>query len=449
MATVSKELIGDSLVEEYKKTHSGSQKLHERATNIFSANGATHAERVLNPFRPYITQATGSRIWDVDGNEYIDCVMGHGALILGHSHPAVVQAVQEQMAKGVHYGSNHPLEVEWGELIKSMMPVAERVELFACGQEANIMAIRLARIFTGRTKILRFKENYHGWSDEVAAQDSAGALTPETTILPMNDLDKVEAELAAKEYAILMIEGGGAIMAGRAPWYTDVVRGLSNLTQKYGTVWHIDEVVTGFRDSRGGWQEVVGVKPDLTSLGKCVGGGLPVGAVIGRADIMDAFNPKTPLERRIRHAGTWNAIPLLCAAGIAACKLYLDGEPQSKANQLGSRLREKGNQVLKERGISGRLYGRTIIHLYFGPLDYEPSDHSLPPTEIIEKIMDPARTPARVRLSLHLLQRGIATYGARFFVLSAAHTEEDIDQIVDAFRDSLDAMIAEGTLSQT
>ena len=448
MVTAKKVLIGDSLVEEYKRTHSGSQKLHERAVKIFPANGATHAERVFDPFRPYITQAKGSRIWDVDGNEYIDCVMGHGALILGHSHPAVVQAVQEQMAKGVHYGSNHALEVEWGELIKSMMPVAERVELFACGQEANIMAIRLARIFTGRTKVLRFKENYHGWSDEVAAQGSAGALTPETTIIPMNDLDKVEAELATKEYAILMIEGGGAVMAGRAPWYTDVVRALSGLTRKYGTVWLIDEVVTGFRDSRGGWQEVVGVKPDLTSLGKCVGGGLPVGAVVGRADIMDAFNPKTPLERRIRHAGTWNATPLLCAAGIAACKLYLDGEPQSKANQLGSRLREKGNQVLKERGISGRLYGRTIVHLYFGPLDYEPSDYSLPPTKNIQKIMDPARVPARIRLSLHLLQRGIATYGARFLVLSAAHTEEDIDQLIDAFKDSLDAMIAEGTLSQ-
>jgi glutamate-1-semialdehyde 2,1-aminomutase len=448
MATVNKVLTGDSLVEEYKRTHSGSQKLHERAVKIFPANGATHVERVLDPFRPYITYAKASRIWDVDDNEYIDCVMGHGALILGHSHPAVVQAVQEQTAKGVHYGSNHALEVEWSELIKSMMPVAERVELFACGQEANIMAIRLARIFTGRSKILRFEGNYHGWSDEVAAQDSAGALTPETKIIPMNDLNKVEAELATKEYAILMIEGGGAIMAGRAPWDTDVVRTLSSLTRKYGTVWHIDEVVTGFRDSRGGWQELVGVTPDLTSLGKCVGGGLPVGAVVGRADIMEAFNPKTPLERRIRHAGTWNATPLLCAAGIAACKLYLDGEPQSKVIQLGSYLREKGNQVLKEHGINGHLYGRTIIHAYFGPFDYEPSDHSSPPTKDIQKIMDPASVPTRIRLGLHLLQRGIATFGARFFVLSAAHTEEDIDQIVDAFRESLDDMIAEGTLSQ-
>lgn len=448
MVTVKKVLVGDSLVEEYKRTHLGSQKLHERAVKIFPANGATHVERILDPFRPYITQAKGSRIWDVDGNEYIDYVMGHGALILGHSHPTVVQAVQEQIAKGTHYGSNHALEVEWSELIRSMMPVAERVELFACGQEGNIMAIRLARIFTQRKKILRFEENYHGWGDEVAAQGSAGAVTPETKIIPMNDLNKVEEELAGKEYAILMIEGGGGIMAGRAPWYTDVVRNLPSLTRKYGTVFHIDEVVTGFRDSRGGWQEVVGVTPDTTTLGKCVGGGIPVGAVIGRADIMEAFNPKTPLERRIRHAGTWNANPLLCAAGIAACKLYLDGEPQKKANEIGAYLREKGNEVLKERNISGRLYGRTIIHLYLGPLDYEPTDISHPPTKDIRKLMDPAAAPARIRLSLHLLQRGIATYGARFFTLSAAHTEQDIDQTIDAFRDSLDAMIAEGTLSQ-
>ena len=129
---------GESLVEEYKRTHPTSQKLHERAVEVFTANGATHGSRILDPFKPYVTHAKGTRKWDVDGNEYIDYIVGHGSLILGHSHPAVVQAVQEQMAKGVHYGTNHELEVEWAELIKSMMPVAERVEFFACGQEANL-----------------------------------------------------------------------------------------------------------------------------------------------------------------------------------------------------------------------------------------------------------------------------------------------------------------------
>jgi len=438
--------VTTDIIEEYKRTHPGSRKLHEQAVNAFAANGATHVTRLLVPFRPYITHARGSRKWDVDGNEYIDYVMGHGALILGHSHPAVVQAVQEQMAKGVQYGENHEQEVAWAELIKSMMPVAEKIEFCACGQEANLMAIRLARAFTGKKKVLRFVENFHGWAGEVAPAGSAGVVMPEVTFIPMNDLSKVEEELAKNEYAVIFTEGGGAHMDGQIPWDTDFIRALPALTKKYGTVWVIDEVVTGFRDSRGGWQEVVGVKPDLTTLGKCVGGGLPVGAVAGRTDILETLNPKTSLERYIRHTGTWNANPLLCSAGTTACKLYLNGESQKKANEFGAYLREKGNEVLEKRNINGRLYGRTIIHLYLGPIDYEPSDYTKPPTRDIAKIIDPKAVAIKAHLCLHLLQRGVATMGGRFFVLSAVHTKEDIDQTIDAFSDSLDAMIAEGVI---
>ena len=439
-------LTGENLVEEYVRFHPGSQKLHERAVKIFSASGATHGVRVFDPFRPYITHAKGSHKWDVDGNEYIDYTMGHGALILGHSHPAIVHAVQKQMTKGVHYGENHELEVEWAELIKRLMPTVERVEFCACGQEANLMAIKLGRSFTGRKKILRFEENFHGWASEVANPDSIDVVATEVNIISFNDLNKVEKELATKEYAVLLTEGGGAHVAGQIPIDTDFVRALQKLTKKYGTVWVLDEVVTGFRDAPGGWQTLVGVKPDLTTLGKCVGGGLPVGAVVGRADIFEAFNPETPIERRIRHSGTWNANPLLCSAGIAACKLYIGGEVQKRANQLGAYLRERGNQALKERGINGRLYGRSIVHIYLGPIDYEPSDDTLPPTKDVDQLI--AGTTMKQRLCLHLLYRGIATMGGRIFILSAAHSEEDIAQTVKAFGDSLDAMVAEGTLNQ-
>ncbi len=435
----------ENIVEEYIRTHAGSQKLHGRAEKVFAADGATHVARLLSPFRPYITHAKGSRKWDVDGNEYIDYVMGHGALILGHGHPDVVRAVQEQMAKGVHYGENHELEIEWAELIKSMMPAMKRVEFFSCGQEANMMAIRLARIFTGKRKILKFDENFHGWADEVVAP-ALGVVADEVKVIPGHDLKLVEEELAAKEYAILLIEGGGAHMGGQIPWDADFVRALPGLTQRYGTIFLIDEVVTGFRDSLGGWQATVGVTPDLTTLGKTIGGGLGVGALGGRADIMDILKPKAPPQRFIVHTGTWNANPLAAAAGIAACKLYIGGEVQKQANQLGAYLRERGNQALKERGINGRLYGGSIVHLYLGPIDYEPSDDALPPTRDVRKLM--AGVSTKVRLCLHLLHRGVSTVGARFFILSVAHTEKDIDQTVKAFADSLDAMIAEGTLNQ-
>jgi len=438
-----------NIVEEYKKAHLRSQKLHERAVKVFAADGTTHAARILDPFRPYITHARGSRKWDVDSNEYIDYVLGHGALILGHCHPAVVQAVQEQMARGVHYGENHELEVEWAELIKGMMPTAERVEFFSCGQEANMMAVRLSRVFTGRKKILRFEEHYHGWADDLAIQGSTGAIVDNVTVIPANDLNRVEDELAKREYAVLMTEAGGGHMGGQVPLEHDFVRALPDLARKYGTVWVLDEVVTGFRDSPAGWQATVGVRPDLTTLGKAVAGGLGAGVIAGRADIMDLFNPKTPRERRIMHTGTWNANPLTSAAGVAACKLYRSGEVQRKTIELAAYLREKGNAILKERAISGRLFSRTIVHLYLGPIDYEPPDATMPPTNDIKKIMNPAMVPIRTRLGLHLLQRGIATMSGRFFILSAAHTEEDIDQTMEAYADSLDTMIAEGVLNIT
>ncbi len=435
----------ENIVEEYKKTRPGSQKLHQRAVKVFAANGASHFSRVLDPFRPYITHAKGSRKWDVDGNEYIDYAMGHGAMILGHSHPVIVQAVQEQMAKGVHYGENHEMEVEWAELIQGMMPSLEKVEFFSCGQEANMMAVRLARVFTGRRKVLRFVENFHGWADELVLP-TLGVVADAVKVIPGNDLGIVEKELATKEYAIVLVEGGGAHMGGQIPWETDFVCATPALAGKYGTVLVIDEVVTGFRDAVGGWQSTVGVTADLTTLGKVIAGGLGCGAVGGRADIMDALKPKAPPQKFLIHTGTWNANPLTSAAGVAACKLYRDGEVQKRANQLGAYLRKKGNQVLKERGINGRLYGRSIVHLYFGPIDYEPADDTLPPTKDVAKLIGGG--PIKTRLCLHLLHRGIATMSARLFIFSSVHTEEDVDQTVQALGDSLDAMIAEGTLSK-
>jgi len=269
----------DKIIGDYIKAHPGSQKLHEKAVKIFAANGATHATRIFEPFRPYITHAKGSRKWDVDGNEYIDYVLGHGALILGHGHPDVLKAVQEQVVKGTHYGENHELEIEWATLIQSMMPVMKRVEFFACGQEANMMGIRCARAFTGRKKIIRFVENFHGWADELLGPKPIGFVADQVKVLPMHDLEGLEAELATKEYAILFVEGGGAHMAGQVPWDTDFVRALPGLCQKYGTIFLIDEVVTGFREAPEGWQGTIGVTPDLTTLGKTIGGGLSVGAL--------------------------------------------------------------------------------------------------------------------------------------------------------------------------
>ena len=436
----------DKLTDIYKTTHPHSFNSHERALSVFAADGATHFSRILSPHGPYITRAKGSREWDADGNEYIDYKMGHGALILGHCHLAIVQAIQEQLTKGVHYSHNNEIEVRWAETIKSMMPVAERVEFFSCGQEANLLALRLSRVFTGRRKVLRFEGHFHGWADELTTPDSPGVVSEHVKIIPANDIDIVEAELATREYAILMTEGDGGSLGRQVPLDDSVIRALRDLTKKYGTVWLIDEVVTGFREAPGGWQSLVGIIPDLTSLGKCVGGGLGAGALLGRADILSSLSAKAPPERRIQHSGTWNANPLTASAGLTACRLYLSGEIQKKISKRASQFRQKGNQLFRDMKIDARFYGGSMVNLYLGPIDYEPEDDRMPPTKDAKKIFASAANPGRGRLSLHLIQTGIATPMARYFAFSVAHTAEDVEQTIKALADSIEAVTKEGSL---
>jgi glutamate-1-semialdehyde 2,1-aminomutase len=327
------------------------------------------------------------------------------------------------------------------------MPVAERIEFCAAGQEANMMAIRLARLFTGRTRILRFANSYHGWADELSAVGQVGCVNECVTEIPFNDLRALERELETGEYAMVISEGGGARMAGRVPINLEFQRALPDLVCKYETLYCIDEVVTGFRDAPGGWQELVGVRPDLATIGKCAGGGMPFGAVVGRADVFAPLRPDAPSAKSIHHAGTWNASPVTAAAGVAACSLYIDGTPQREAQSVARRFRDDANEVLQRLGISGCLYGRSIVHLYLGPvrpdvfdLDYE--GPSVNPAELMSARFDSAQQ----RLGLHLLQRGVATLQGSMFVFSAAHTGNDVVQTLEALESSLDAMLAEGSI---
>ncbi|MFW6056137.1 MAG: aspartate aminotransferase family protein [Chloroflexota bacterium] len=439
----------DDIVRQYIERRPLSARLHAEALMHFGAGGATHAARVSDPFRPYITHAEGSRKWDVDGNEYVDYTMGHGALLLGHSHPAIVEAIQVQAAKGLHYGENHEMEIRWASLISSMMPVAERIEFCAAGQEANMMAVRLARAYTGRRRILRFAENYHGWADELAGPGPVGCLAEEVTVLPFNDREAVEKALATREYAIMLSEGGGGHMAGQVPIELALQRDLPGMARQYGTLYCLDEVVTGFRDAPGGWQELVGVKPDLSTIGKCVGGGVHVGAVVGREDIFSALSPAAPPGARVIHAGTWNANPLAAAAGVAACTLYLNGAPERQAAAMARRFRDGGNEVFRRLGIQGRFYSRSIVHLYLGPVEQEPAtfDFEGPSTDVT-RLMAPEYEAVKTRLGLHLLEEGVAAFRGAMYVFSSAHTEQDVDFTIEALETSLIAMRNEGSFPQ-
>lgn len=435
----------DSLIEEYRRRHPRSAELHVRATPLFAAQGATHFGRIHHPYRPYIARAEGSRKWDVDGNEYLDFVMGHGALVLGHSHPKIVAAIQKQAALGLHYGDNHGLEVEWAERIKALMPAGERIEFCASGQEANQMAIRIARAATGRRKLLKFQHNYHGWADELTAKGAAGALDDYVTVIPVDDLALVDQQLASGEFAVVLIEGGGGRVSGRAPTSIDFFKGLPSICRRHGTVLMLDEVVTGFREAPGGWQAVVGITPDLSTIGKAASGGLAAGAVLGRADLMAVLSPSTPMERRVVHGGTWNAVPISCAAGIAACDLYPDGAPQRAARAAADRFRRDANASFRRLGLPARCYGRSIVHLYLGPIDHDPADDTAPPVAT-PKLMDPAATPKYQRLDVHLLLRGLSSMRGEALCFSAAHGEKDVEQAVGIVTDSVKALLDEGKL---
>ena len=435
----------DAAKDKYVAQRRLSSQWHERAKTVFPSEGATHFARIFNPFRPYITHASGINKWDLDGNKYIDYVLGHGALLLGHNHKDIVEAVQEQVARGVLYGENHTPEVEWAELIQEMMPGAEKIMFFPCGNEANMMAVRLARVHTGRSKILRFEKHYHGWSDELATPAETGVNQDQVTIIPQNDLGRLEEELSSKQYAVLFTEAGGAFLGGRTPLEPDFVKLIPTITRKYGTLWTLDEVVTGLRFAPGGWQSIVGIKPDLTTLGKCIGGGLSAGALVGRSEIFEPLKPGGVSGRQVMHGGTWNANPLTAAAGIAACKLLKSGEPQIKAAESASYFRQEGNKLLKEKGISGAFYGKSsIVYLYLGPVDYFTSDDTLPPVKDLDKLADPAMMPVFNRLLLHLLQRGVSNLIGSIYIFSYLHTKKDLDHTLCALSDALQNMLAEG-----
>ena len=278
-----------------------------------------------------IERALGARVWDVDGNELLDYVGSWGPMILGHAHPAVVAAVRQAAERGTSYGAPNPHEVELAELVTEAMPSIERLRFVSSGTEATMSAIRLARAATGRDVILKMAGGYHGHADALLVQPGSGAIglaasagvTPgaakDTLVAPYNDLDAVERLLQKHEVAAVIVEPVAANM-GVVPPLPGYLAGLRAGTARRGTLLVFDEVITGFRVARGGAQARYGVVPDLTVLGKIIGGGLPVGAYGGRADLMRLVAPEGPVYQ----AGTLSGNPLAMAAGAATLRQLTD-----------------------------------------------------------------------------------------------------------------------------
>jgi glutamate-1-semialdehyde 2,1-aminomutase len=441
-----------TIVDTFRRLHPRSAALYAQASELFP-NGVTHDGRFATPFPLYVERSAGSRKWDADGNEIIDYWTGHGALLLGHGHPAVVAAVQQQMARGTHYGAEHPIELRWAELVQRLFPGMERLRFTASGTEATMLALRLARAFTGRPTVLRFEGHYHGWhdlltrdSDEDSAPGLYGALVDSTLVLPA-DLDRVEAALRERQdIAAVILEPTGASY-GAAPLGDDFLRGLRQLTYAHGALLVCDEVVTGFRVAPGGVQQRSGVTADLTALAKILAGGLPGGAVGGRADVMRhlefgdaAWNSKA----KIRHNGTYNANPLSAAAGVATLELVATGEPCAQATARCRTLIDGMNAAIRSRELAGwAAYGdESIFHLLAGSSQPFPPGE-LPPEAPFAELKRGGDARLLGLLRLALLNQGADLMRGRSGFLSAAHTEDDIAATVRAFAAALDDVLAE------
>jgi len=354
------------------------KELAARARQVLPG-GSTHAARNYNP-PLYVARARGSRKWLVDGTELIDYTMGHGALLLGHAHPSLVSAVQQQVALGTHYGAAHPREVEWAEVICSLVPSAQEVRFTASGTEAAMLAIRIARAATGRDYIVKLAHHFHGWSDPVSVDLGSfggrggpvgvpAATAALTRVTSAGDITALHAAVDDRQAAALILEASGAHY-GNEPLDLQFVQQARALCDQTGTQLIFDEVVTGFRVAPGGMQEVLGVTPDLSVLGKIMAGGLPAGAVAGRRDLMEQ------LRDSIQHPGTFNANPLSAAAGVATLRIVADGAPQRSADMYARTLENEWRNVLEDAGIAGRIWRlNSILHL---ELDDESAQAQLP-----------------------------------------------------------------------
>ena len=433
-----------------------------RQATLKLPSGLAHDSRHMWPYGIYTDHAERSRKWDVDDNNYVDYYGGHGAMLLGHGRHEVKEAVQRQMEKGTHFGTCHELELRWSALIQEMVPSAERVRFHSSGTEATHMAIRLARAFTGRSKIVRFYGHFHGWHDHVAfGIDSHFDGTPsigindkvaqEVILVPPHDVDRVRQVLEGDgDVAAVMIEPIGS-NSGKIPATGATLRQLQEVTRRNGVLLIFDEVVTGFRVSPGGAQAHYGVVPDITALAKIVAGGLPGGAVCGRKDILDYLDFEVSKEagrEKVRHQGTFNANPVSAAAGVAALEIIQTGEPGARAATTAKTLRAELNGVLVEEGVPWAIYGEfSIFHIFTNPqkLAITPGEFDATAYDYETFAPDP-RAMLLAKLRLGMLIHGVDLKGWRGGFLSAVHDDDDIQRTTEAWRKSLRMLKEEGEL---
>src|SRR5579883_1801584 len=415
--------------------HTRSQELFKKAQQLIpgGVNSPVRAFRAVGGEPIFIARGGGSRVWSVDGDDYLDYVMSWGPLILGHAHPEVVESLSEVLRAGTSFGAATAAEVELAARIREAFPSIERVRLVNSGTEATLSALRLARAATGRDKILKFEGCYHGHSDSLLVKAGSGvatlglpdspgvprALAELTITIPYNDFETLERafDTHRNQLAAALVEPVAGNM-GVVPPKDGFLERLRALTEEQGTVLIFDEVITGFRVAYGGAQQLYGVRPDLTTLGKVIGGGLPVGAYGGRRDLMSQIAPAGPIYQ----AGTLSGNPLAVAAGLAMLR-HLEAHPE-----IYGRLERQSAELcaVAPAGVTVNRVGSMFTFFFTDcPVtDYESAKH--------------ADTASFGRFWRAMLDRGVYLAPSQFEAafLSAAHTDEDIHRTIAAARES-------------
>lgn len=452
-----------TIFDDYAAKFAGSRALWERARKIIPS-GVNHDVRYINPFPLYMDRAQGCRKWDIEGHEFIDLCTGHGSLILGHGHPAILKALHAAADKCTHPSAPTPYEVRWAELVTTIVPCAEMVRFQLSGTEATMLAMRLARAHTGRHIIVKLRDHFHGWHDYAMIEyvppyeipGSAGVppcVAGAIRTVPIRDLAAMEAALAPRDVAAVILEADGPA-GGAVPTRPGYLQGLRELTQTYGTILIFDEVITGFRMAPGGAQEYFGVTPDLATYAKAICGGVPGSAVAGKAEIMGDMtlrpdDPEYNRKKRVRHQGTFSANPVTAAVGAAALELLKDGRMQDQAAKMADRMRAGVNAAIREAGAAGCLYGtRSTLCLALGddlPQISDPAEfaQTVEPHRLLQRV----KSPLLKALQCAQLLEGVDLLAGTHAWTSGVMTEADMDEAVQRWARALHRVIAEGYLA--
>ena len=391
-----------------------------------------------------IVRGEAGRVWDVSGREYIDCLLGSGPMLVGHAHPQVVAAVQEQVERGTTFFANNEHAIELAEKVVEAVPCAQKVRFVSSGTEAIQYAIRTARAHRKRDYVMKLEGGFHGMSDHAlmsvtpqdppdypkAVADSAGisrSIPERTLIAPFNDIERTTA-LIARHHDLL-----GCVVAEPfqrlIPPQPGFLESLREVTSRYQVPLIFDEVVTGFRFAYGGAQEYYGVVPDLCALGKVLAGGFPLAAIAGREDLMSHFDPTGAREDFLPQIGTLSGNPVACAAGLATLEILREPGTYESLFASGKRIKDGLQQCLDEAGIAAHVIGE--------PLVFDVFFSASPPHDYRSSMAND--TPMLRRFNQLLLEYGVLKGDSKFYI-STAHTEQDIECILQAFAKVIDRL---------